>query len=332
MGQKLRRAARLDQTQVHSLRSSPFKVFEYNCPECNEKRSIQYFHRNGVFLEQTPRVVCGSCHKSIVPKPYKALEFECPMCRAARKVRVPAKPVPLERYDSSLVTCPCGFRGEAPVGRIMHLVCEQCLGRERQMVSAWTENGASVDTHCEPCGKNTAAIALPSGRKAKAKGDRDDFVFTCCGCQRIRPLQLEDMVKQQGVVDCVCGWSGYPEHVESAADYHAALQKLHGMPRAPEPPREDKREGFKRAAVPGSTEGELRLDGAVPSPEPLRDKPRSRVANGPATMLPKVSGPAAAPPRSAASFGALGRLQRDKPEVAPSAGPRLTSVLPRIGD
>lgn len=215
MGQKIRKAAAT--TQVQSLKSCRFKVFEYDCPHCKAKRTIQVLHRNEVFLDQTPRVVCGSCDQASVPRPYKALEFECPLCRGVKKVRVPAKPVPLDRYHSSVVSCACGFRGEVSVGRLMDVVCEICLTRQRQMVSTWTENGDSVKAYCGTCRQVQHSIALPrNGAGPEALGG---LRFTCGGCCRERPLNPEQVIRSQGQVNCdLCGWVGYPESLEADAE------------------------------------------------------------------------------------------------------------------
>lgn len=157
---------------VQGFRTYQFKLFEYTCPHCKEKRTIQYFYRHGAFLDQKPRVVCGGCSQSFPPKDiYKTVDYLCPGCDQYRKVRVPARAVPLEHYKSSLVTCDkCWWRGEVPIGRHMELICERCMCKTAHLADVWTENGDSLNVHCPNCQEVTSNIALQNKSTAKKKG------------------------------------------------------------------------------------------------------------------------------------------------------------------
>merc|ERR1719198_744646 len=87
-----------DANAVQSFADCQFKLFEYMCPHCTEKRTLQYFYHNGCFLEQKPQVCCGACGRTgISPASiFKTAAFLCPECTSIQKVRLPALPVPLE--------------------------------------------------------------------------------------------------------------------------------------------------------------------------------------------------------------------------------------------
>jgi len=190
----------------------PFKLFEYQCPHCNSKRSIQYFCRNGSFLPQAPRVVCGECNMSVTVEPFKTVDYTCPTCRKWQKVRLPAKPVPLGMYNMSVVSCNCGFRGEVQVGRLMDIACSQCWYHKRELRGTWTEDGDEVKTHCERCMDYQRAFA----REPRKKGAQQvaDLEFLCENCFRTQPVQSEELLRSQGLACCqLCSWVGYPEVV-----------------------------------------------------------------------------------------------------------------------
>merc|ERR1719420_2935068 len=113
---------------VESADVQQYKLFEYVCPHCKEKRQIQYFHSGGCFINQMPTVLCGGCKEYIDPTAiFKTADFQCPQCQVIRRVRIPARPVPLETYKKTIATCDqCWFRGEVGTGRHIVAVCESC--------------------------------------------------------------------------------------------------------------------------------------------------------------------------------------------------------------
>lgn len=209
MGQKVSRGGRKGKENV-ATKQSPFRLFEYICQTCGSKRPIQYFYRNGVFLSQTPRVVCGNCNNSIVADPFKTVDYSCPMCKKWRKVRLPAKPVPLNMYNVSVVSCQCGFRGEVSVGRLMDVSCASCWGNTKELTGTWTENGDEIKSFCHSCqGYQRAFARLP---KKATPSNTADMEYTCDNCFRVRPLHAEELLRNQGLAYCsLCGWVGYPE-------------------------------------------------------------------------------------------------------------------------
>lgn len=266
--QNLVQKAGLQTNQVRGIRTYQFKLFEYVCPNCKEKRAVQYFHRDGRFLDQKPHVLCGGCgHDCSSIELFKTVDFECPCCSLYRKVRIPAKPVPLDMYKSSVVTCDkCFFRGEVPVGKLMHMICESCLSKEKRLADVWTENGASQTKFCGSCQRETQQIAMPnkphkapppqsapllpvsggasssdasSGAIGKPEGPfgrEDDTVgadgklhFQCENCMRnLPPIAMEDLLKNHGMCSCSkCGWYGVPEEMEAEEE----------APRRDHPPR-----------------------------------------------------------------------------------------------
>lgn len=206
MGQKLARVKK----EGITAKQKPFKIFEYTCQSCGSKRPIQYFYRNGVFVQQNPRVVCGSCDTSIMAEPFKAVDYCCPTCKKWRKVRLPAKPVPLNMYNVSIVRCQCGFHGETVVGKLMDVVCGACWTTTKELTGVWTENGDEIKSFCHHCQKQERAFArLP---KKQAPADVADMEYTCDNCFRVRPLHAEEFLRNQGLAYCsLCGWVGYPE-------------------------------------------------------------------------------------------------------------------------
>lgn len=191
-------------------RQNPFKLFEYQCPTCKSKRPIQYFCKNGSFLPQTPRVVCGECNTSVTVEPFKTVEYGCPSCKKWQKARMPAKPIPLNMYNVSVVRCNCGFRGEVSVGRLMDVVCSQCYAQKRELRDVWAEDGDEVQTYCEKCQDYKKAY-VRAPRKKGAESDAD-MEYTCENCFRLQPIHAEELLRKEGLAFCAqCGWVGYPE-------------------------------------------------------------------------------------------------------------------------
>lgn len=192
---------------------NPYKLFEYQCPNCNSKRPIQYFYRNGVFIAQKPRVVCGCCNTSVTVEPFKTVDWECQVCQKWHKVRLPAKPIPINMYNMAWATCGCGFRGEVPVGRRMDISCSQCLEKHRENRSVWTEDGDEVKCYCHRCKGYQRSFATPVGKKMSSDA-QPDMEYECQNCFRCRPIHAEELLKHQGLAFCsLCGWVGYPEVV-----------------------------------------------------------------------------------------------------------------------
>jgi hypothetical protein len=202
MGQKTSRNA--------ASRQNPFKLFEYRCKNCSSKRPIQYFYRNGVFLPQQPRVVCGECQMSMVVDPFKTVDYQCPSCRKWHKVRLPARSVPLNMYNVSIVNCNCGFKGEVPVGRLMDVVCGHCWTSKRELCGIWTEDGDEVKSYCGKCQDHQRSYCRAPQQKIAA--NVADMEYTCDNCFRDRPLNAQELLRNQGLAYCsLCGWVGYPE-------------------------------------------------------------------------------------------------------------------------
>lgn len=201
----------------HSKKTSPgekhtsFKLFEYQCSNCSAKRPIQYFYRNGTFLPQQPRVVCGGCNTSLVVEPFKTVDYECPSCRKWQRARMPARPIPLNMYNVSVVSCNCGFRGEVSIGRLMDVACSHCWAHKRELRDVWIEEGDEVKTYCEPC--QDYRRAYTQAPKKKGGGDpAADMEYTCENCFRVRPIHAEELLRSEGLASCsLCKWVGYPE-------------------------------------------------------------------------------------------------------------------------
>jgi len=192
--------------------TNPFKLFEYQCPNCNSKRPIQYFYRNGTFLPQAPRVVCGECNTSVAVEPFKTVEYFCPVCKKMHKVRLPAKPIPLSMYNSSVSKCNCGWKGEVSVGRIMDVSCSVCWTQRRELRGVWTEDGDEIKFFCEQCQCNQRAFAREPKKKSAEKAS--DMEYACENCSHTRPADMEELLRNQGLAICsLCGWVGYPEVV-----------------------------------------------------------------------------------------------------------------------
>lgn len=198
------------QSLSNEPQQNPFKLFEYKCACCNSKRPIQYFYRNDAFLPQTPRVICGECSTPNTVEPFKTVDYGCPSCQQWQKARLPARPMPLSMYNVSVVTCPCGFRGEVYVGRLMDVVCSHCWTKKRELRAVWAEDGDAIDAVCGTCQETQRCFArAPRRRRDQADADME---FTCENCFRERPCHSEELLRNKGVATCaLCGWVGYPE-------------------------------------------------------------------------------------------------------------------------
>lgn len=189
---------------------SLFKLFEYACPTCKSKRPIQYFHKDGKFLPQTPRVVCGECNTSVTVEPFKTVEYGCPSCKKWQKARLPARPMPLNMYNVSVVSCTCGFRGEVSVGRLMDVACSQCWHHRRELCDVWIEDSEELRTYCSHCQDYQRSFAhVP---KKKDMEQSADMEYMCENCFRVRPIHAEELLRSEGLASCsLCNWVGYPE-------------------------------------------------------------------------------------------------------------------------
>mmetsp|Transcript_20029 Transcript_20029/g.46064 ORF Transcript_20029/g.46064 Transcript_20029/m.46064 type:complete len:301 (-) Transcript_20029:78-980(-) len=193
-------------TQKHSA----FKLFEYQCTQCKAKRPVQYFYRNGVFLPQNPRVVCGACNTSQVVEPFKTVDCACPVCKKWQKVQLPAKPVPVNMYNVSVITCNCGFRGEVDVGKLMDVLCGTCLASTRELRDVWSEDGHECKTFCERC--QDYRIAYQRAPRKKGQEAEAELEYICENCFRPRPIHIEEVHRHDGQVSCtLCNWVGYPQ-------------------------------------------------------------------------------------------------------------------------
>lgn len=243
----------------NATKLSAFKLFEYACPNCKTKRPIQYFCRNGSFLPQTPRVVCGECSMSVTVEPFKTVDYMCAACRRWQKVRLPAKPVPLNMYNVSVVNCNCGFRGEVPVGRLMDVTCSTCWQQKRELRGTWTEDGDEVKTHCQTCQDYRRAFARePKKKSSQADGDLE---YNCENCFRVQPVRAEELLRSEGLACCpLCAWVGYPEvvprgSINGRAGREAAATGSEGEKQAKARAAEGKSKGKGRPRPPSSSLG-----------------------------------------------------------------------------
>lgn len=207
-------------------KQNPFKLFEYQCPNCKSKRPIQYFYKNGTFLAQAPRVVCGGCSNSVTVEPFKTVDYSCPSCKKMQKVRLPAKPVPLNMYNITKAACNCGFRGEVPVGKVMDVACEQCWERKKELREVWTEDGDEVRTFCDKCGEYQRGVARNPKKKGEGQSD-PVYEYVCGDCKEVRPIGTEELLRNQGLVCCSkCNWVGYPEVWEKGCTGKATAAQM----------------------------------------------------------------------------------------------------------
>jgi hypothetical protein len=262
MGQKQSGTSRVSRSATSS--TNPFKLFEYQCPNCNTKRPIQYFYRNETFLPQAPRVVCGECNTSVAVEPFKTVEYHCPWCKKWHKVRLPAKPIPIKMYNVSVASCGCGFRGEVPVGRLMDVSCSVCWGHKRELRGVWTEDGDEIKTYCETCQGYQRAFAREP--KKKKEEEAADMEYSCENCFRHRPISAEELLRNQGLAICsYCGWVGYPEAVPKGQLEAKAKQQGDRGKRDKSKSREKpKRHGDKTK----SSQDNLLMQSPVPQPQP----------------------------------------------------------------
>lgn len=210
MGQRHSGTSRVSRSSTAA--TNPFKLFEYQCPNCKTKRPVQYFYRNETFLPQAPRVVCGECNTSVAVEPFKTCEYHCPWCKKWHRVRLPAKPIPIKMYNVSVAACNCGFRGEVPVGRLMEVSCSVCWAHKRELRAVWAEDGDEVKTFCDSCQVYQRAFARDAKKKAAEKVA--DMEYCCENCLQTRPVEAEELLRNQGLAICSsCGWVGYPEVV-----------------------------------------------------------------------------------------------------------------------
>jgi len=225
MGQRQSGTSRVSRSNTSA--TNPFKLFDYQCPNCNSKRPVQYFYRNETFLPQAPRVVCGDCNTSVAVEPFKTVEYQCPWCKKWHRVRLPAKPIPVKMYNISVAACNCGFRGEVPVGRLMDVSCSTCWGNKRELRGVWTEDGDECKSYCEPCQAYQRSFARDP--KKKAAEQAPDMEYSCENCFRTRPIDAEELLRNQGLAICsFCGWVGYPEvvpkgQIEERAKHQCAI-------------------------------------------------------------------------------------------------------------
>lgn len=208
MGQRQTRSV----SRTSTTSTNAYKLFEYQCSNCSSKRPVQYFYRNETFLPQAPRVVCGDCNTSVAVEPFKTCEYNCPWCKKWHRVRLPAKPIALKMYNTSVASCNCGFRGEVQVGRLMEVSCGKCWSHKRELRGVWTEDGDEVKMYCDTCQAYERAFARDA--KKKAAEQAADMEYCCENCCRTRPIDAEELLRNQGLAICsLCGWVGYPEVV-----------------------------------------------------------------------------------------------------------------------
>lgn len=223
MGGRQSGTSRVARTTATSS-TNPFKLFEYQCPNCSTKRPVQYFYRNETFLPQAPRVVCGECNTSVAVEPFKTCEYHCPSCKKWHKVRLPAKPIAIKMYNISVATCNCGFRGEVPVGRLMDVSCSVCWAHKRELRGVWTEDGDEVKSFCDTCQAYQRGFARDP--KKKTAEQATDMEYCCENCSRTRHIGSEELLRNQGLAICsCCGWVGYPEVVPKGQLEAKAKQK-----------------------------------------------------------------------------------------------------------
>jgi len=190
-----------------------FKLFEYQCPSCRAKRTIQYFHDKGRFVQQAPRVVCGVCHTSVMVEPFKTVDWSCPSCKKWQKARVPGRPIPLNMYNVSMVRCNCGFRGQVQVGKLMDFACSHCWTRKMELHDVWAEDGDEVRMHCGQCRDYRRSFAF-TPKKKKGHEPGGDFQFTCEQCSHLESVHAEELLRTEGLACCSqCSWVGYPQVV-----------------------------------------------------------------------------------------------------------------------
>lgn len=267
MGQRQSGASRVSRSSTTSV-TNPFKLFEYQCPNCKTKRPIQYFYRNETFLPQAPRVVCGECNTSVTVEPFKTVEYHCPWCKKWHKVRLPAKPIPIKMYNISVASCNCGFRGEVPVGKLMDVSCSVCWAHKRELRGVWTEDGDEVKSYCETC--QTYQRGFARDAKKKAAEQAAEMEYCCENCHRTRPIGAEEVLRNQGLAICsMCGWVGYPEVVPKGQLEERAKQAKQLLDRGKgDKPKKKPEKTEKSRKSRGSSQDNLVQPFQSPVPEP----------------------------------------------------------------
>jgi len=188
-----------------------FKLLEYSCPKCKSKRQIQYFYRGHVFIPQNPRVICGGCNTSVTVEPYKTVSYQCPSCQKWQKARIPGRPVQLNVYNCSVVTCNCGFKGQVTVGRLMDLTCSKCWHCHQVLCDVWTEDGEAMQAFCAHCKEHQRSFAQDPKVKREAE-QRADMEYRCEECLAVRPAHVDELLRSEGLASCsLCHWVGYPD-------------------------------------------------------------------------------------------------------------------------
>merc|ERR1719188_1340825 len=98
-------------------------------------------------------------------------------------------------YNVSIASCPCGFRGEVPVGRLMDVACSKCVARKRELRGVWTEDGDEIKSFCDVCQKYERAFCqAPLKKRTEQEADLE---YTCCGCRRVQPTFSEEVLQNQ---------------------------------------------------------------------------------------------------------------------------------------
>lgn len=258
-----------------------FKLFEYQCSSCKSKRPIQYFYRNGKFLPQTPRVVCGQCNTSSSVQPFKTVDYGCPTCKKGQKARMPGKPIPLNMYNMSVVACTCGFKGEVGVGRLMDVACSHCWHSTRLLCDVWIEESEELKTFCPHCQECQRAFASAPKKKG-AEQQSADLEYCCNNCFRVRPVHVEELLRNEGLVCCsLCAWVGYPEvHPQGHSE---KARRPDGTPRAADsgPPRGGAAaSGSSRSGAAAAVVGSSSRSGAAASSSSSSWRLLSRTSQG----------------------------------------------------
>lgn len=230
------------QDGVESFDVMQYKLFDYVCPKCKEKRQIQYFHSGGCFVSQMPTVCCGGCKEYIDPTTiFKTADFQCPQCSVIRRVRIPARPVPLDTYQRTISTCDqCWFRGEVKTGRHVVAVCEQCHMHASRMTDIWSENGDTLSMFCEGCKTNTQGVVLPHALMARLlRGGREleqgAIHFQCPQCKVPQHSSFADLVASHLICVCSngCGWRGPPPEEKKSKPGRPSSAGRGGSPSVP---------------------------------------------------------------------------------------------------
>eukprot|EP00403_Amphidinium_massartii_P022365 CAMPEP_0178396260 /NCGR_PEP_ID=MMETSP0689_2-20121128/13639_1 /TAXON_ID=160604 /ORGANISM="Amphidinium massartii, Strain CS-259" /LENGTH=211 /DNA_ID=CAMNT_0020016933 /DNA_START=225 /DNA_END=856 /DNA_ORIENTATION=- len=132
------------------------------------------------------------------------------MCKKWQKVQLPAKPVSLNMYNVSVITCNCGFRGEVEVGKFMDVLCGTCLSSRRELRDVWAEDGHECKVFCDRC--QDYRLAYERAPRKKGQDAEAELEYVCENCFRPRPAHIEEVHRNDGQVACsLCNWVGYPQ-------------------------------------------------------------------------------------------------------------------------